>query len=83
MDAYLLDAVRTPFGRHRGGLSGVRTDDLAALPLTELVRRYPALADAERVDDVILGDTNGAGEDNRNVARMACLLYTSPSPRDS
>jgi acetyl-CoA acyltransferase len=79
VDAYLLDAVRTPFGRHRGGLSGVRTDDLAALPLTELVRRYPALADAERVDDVILGDTNGAGEDNRNVARMAALLAGLPA----
>jgi acetyl-CoA acyltransferase len=78
VDAYLLDAVRTPFGKHRGGLSGIRTDDLAALPLAELLRRYPALAEADRVDDVILGDTNGAGEDNRNVARMAALLAGLP-----
>ncbi|HET6212698.1 MAG TPA: 3-oxoadipyl-CoA thiolase, partial [Micromonosporaceae bacterium] len=68
--AYLIDAVRTPFGRHRGGLSGIRTDDLAALPIAELVRRHPGL-DPTRIEDVILGDTNGAGEDNRNVARMA------------
>jgi len=72
--AYLIDAVRTPFGRHRGGLAGVRTDDLAAIPLAELRRRYPDLA----VDDVILGDANGAGEDNRNVARMALLLAGYP-----
>jgi acetyl-CoA acyltransferase len=78
VDAYLLEAVRTPFGKHRGGLSGIRTDDLAALPLAELLRRYPGLADADRVDDVILGDTNGAGEDNRNVARMAALLAGLP-----
>jgi acetyl-CoA acetyltransferase family protein len=76
MDAYLIDAVRTPFGKHRGGLAGVRTDDLAALPIAELVRRNPALTD---VDDVILGDTNGAGEDNRNVARMAALLAGLPA----
>ncbi len=77
MDAYLIDAVRTPFGRHRGGLAGIRTDDLAALPLAELVRRHPAL-DPAAIDDVILGDTNGAGEDNRNVARMAGLLAGLP-----
>ena len=77
MDAYLIDAVRTPFGRHRGGLAGIRTDDLAALPIAELIRRQPGL-DPERVDDVILGDTNGAGEDNRNVARMAALLAGLP-----
>jgi len=76
--AYLLDAVRTPFGRHRGGLAGIRTDDLAALPIIELLRRHPALAEPDRVDDVILGDTNGAGEDNRNVARMAVLLSGLP-----
>ncbi|MFS8478468.1 MAG: thiolase family protein [Micromonosporaceae bacterium] len=75
--AYLIDAVRTPFGRHRGGLSGIRTDDLAALPITELLRRHPGV-DAARIDDVILGDTNGAGEDNRNVARMAVLLAGLP-----
>jgi acetyl-CoA acetyltransferase family protein len=73
-EAFLIDAVRTPFGRHRGGLSGIRTDDLAALPLAELARRHPGL----EPDDVILGDTNGAGEDNRNVARMALLLAEYP-----
>jgi acetyl-CoA acetyltransferase family protein len=78
VDAYLLDAVRTPFGRHRGGLAGIRTDDLAALPIAELVRRHPVLAQPDRVDDVILGDANGAGEDNRNVARMAVLLGGLP-----
>jgi acetyl-CoA acyltransferase len=77
MDAYLIDAVRTPFGKHRGGLSGIRTDDLAALPIAELVNRLPGL-DPAAVDDVILGDTNGAGEDNRNVARMAALLAGLP-----
>ncbi len=78
MDAYLLDAVRTPFGRHRGGLASIRTDDLAAIPIAELVRRNPGLAEPDRIDDVILGDTNGAGEDNRNVARMAALLAGLP-----
>jgi acetyl-CoA acyltransferase len=77
VDAYLIDAVRTPFGRHRGGLAGVRTDDLAALPIVELIRRHPAL-DPATIDDVIFGDTNGAGEDNRNVARMAVLLAGLP-----
>jgi acetyl-CoA acyltransferase len=77
VDAYLIDAVRTPFGRHRGGLAGIRTDDLAAMPLAELVRRQPDL-DPATIDDVILGDTNGAGEDNRNVARMATLLAGLP-----
>jgi acetyl-CoA acyltransferase len=76
-DAYLIDAVRTPFGRHRGGLAGIRTDDLGALPLVELLKRHPDL-DPARIDDVILGDTNGAGEDNRNVARMAVLLAGLP-----
>jgi acetyl-CoA acyltransferase len=74
VDAYLFEAVRTPFGRHRGGLAGIRTDDLAALPIAELVRRHPELAGPDQIDDVILGDANGAGEDNRNVARMAALL---------
>lgn len=74
MDAYLLDAVRTPFGRNRGGLATVRTDDLAALPIAELARRHPEA----QIDEVILGDTNGAGEDNRNVARMAALLAGLP-----
>jgi acetyl-CoA acyltransferase len=77
VDAYLIDAVRTPFGKHRGGLSGIRTDDLAALPITELLKRHPGL-DPATIDDVLLGDTNGAGEDNRNVARMAVLLAGLP-----
>ncbi len=77
MDAYLIDAARTPFGKHRGGLSGIRTDDLAAIPLRTLLARHPGL-DPARVDDVILGDSNGAGEDNRNVARMATLLAGLP-----
>jgi len=77
MDAYILDAVRTPFGRYRGGLSAVRTDDLAALPLRELVHRNSALDPAE-IDDVVYGNTNGAGEENRNVGRMAALLADLP-----
>jgi acetyl-CoA acyltransferase len=77
VDAYLIDAVRTPFGKHRGGLSGIRTDDLATRPITELIKRHPGL-DPSRIDDVILGDTNGAGEDNRDVARMAVLLAGLP-----
>lgn len=77
MDAYLIDGARTPFGKHRGGLSGIRTDDLAAIPLSHLLARHPGL-DQGRIDDVILGDTNGAGEDNRDVARMAVLLAGLP-----
>jgi 3-oxoadipyl-CoA thiolase len=73
---FLCDGVRTPFGRFGGGLSTVRTDDLAALPLRQLMERYPALRDA--IDDVILGCANQAGEDNRNVARMAALLAGFP-----
>jgi acetyl-CoA acetyltransferase family protein len=76
-DVLLLDAVRTPFGRNRGGLSGIRTDDLAALPIVELVGRHEAL-DPATVDDVYYGNTNGAGEENRNVARMAALLAGLP-----
>ena len=76
-DAYLIDAVRTPFGRLRGGLSHVRTDDLAAAPLRELLARHPGL-DPARVEDVVYGNTNGAGEENRNVARMAALLAGLP-----
>jgi acetyl-CoA acetyltransferase family protein len=76
-DVYLIDAARTPFGRHRGGLSHIRTDDLAALPIRELTARYKAL-ELKSVDDVYLGNANGAGEDNRNVARMALLLAGLP-----
>ncbi|MFI9810666.1 thiolase family protein [Saccharothrix variisporea] len=72
----ILDAARTPFGRYRGGLSGVRVDDLAALPITELLRRHQL--DPARVDDVLYGNTNGAGEENRNIGRMAALLAGLP-----
>ncbi|MGH8894527.1 MAG: thiolase family protein [Actinomycetes bacterium] len=76
-EVFVLDAVRTPFGRNRGGLSHVRTDDLAAIPIAELVKRHPALDPAE-IEDVFYGNANGAGEDNRNVARMAALLAGLP-----
>jgi acetyl-CoA acetyltransferase family protein len=77
-DVYILDAVRTPIGRHGGALAGVRPDDLAAHVVGEVVRRSPDL-DPARIDDVLLGDANGAGEDNRNVARMAVLLAGLPT----
>jgi len=76
-DAFICDAVRTPVGRYGGGLSSVRTDDLAALPISELMKRNPNVNWA-KVDDVILGNANGAGEDNRNLARMAALLSGLP-----
>ena len=76
--AYVLDAVRTPFGRYGGGLAGVRPDDLAAHAVRALLTRSPGL-DPARVDDVLFGDANGAGEDNRNVARMAVLLAGLPT----
>ncbi len=70
---FLCDAVRTPIGRYAGSLAHVRTDDLAAIPIRELVRRNPAV-DWGALDEVVLGCANQAGEDNRNVARMALLL---------
>ncbi|HET6504982.1 MAG TPA: 3-oxoadipyl-CoA thiolase, partial [Amycolatopsis sp.] len=76
-DAFVLDAVRTPFGRYGGGLSGVRPDDLAAHVLRELAARSDL--DPGLVDEVVLGDANQAGEDNRNVARMAALLAGWPT----
>jgi 3-oxoadipyl-CoA thiolase len=75
--AYLVDATRTPFGRYGGALGGVRCDDLAALPLIALMERHPAL-DWAALDEVILGCANQAGEDNRNIARMATLLAGLP-----
>ncbi|WP_343079418.1 3-oxoadipyl-CoA thiolase [Ostreiculturibacter nitratireducens] len=75
--AFICDAVRTPIGRYGGALSSVRTDDLAAIPLRALMERNGAV-DWGRVDDVILGCANQAGEDNRNVARMAALLAGLP-----
>jgi 3-oxoadipyl-CoA thiolase len=74
---YICDAVRTPFGRYGGALSSVRTDDLAAIPVTALRDRNPGL-DVARIDDVIYGCANQAGEDNRNVGRMALLLAGLP-----
>ena len=75
---YICDAVRTPFGRYGGALSSVRTDDLAALPLRALMQRNPGV-DWAAVADVIYGCANQAGEDNRNVARMAALLAGLPT----
>jgi acetyl-CoA acyltransferase len=77
IEAYLCDGVRTPFGRYGGALSGVRTDDLAAFPLRALQQRNPGV-DWSAVDDVCYGCANQAGEDNRNVARMAALLAGLP-----
>jgi len=77
LNAYILDAVRTPIGRYGGALSTVRTDDLAALPIAELIERNSHI-DWSAIDDVIFGDANQAGEDNRNVARMAALLAGLP-----
>lgn len=75
--SYIVDAIRTPIGSLGGSLSTIRTDDLAAIPLKELLKRNPSLP-AEFIDDVILGCHNQAGEDNRNVARMALLLAGIP-----
>ncbi|TRX43110.1 3-oxoadipyl-CoA thiolase [Flavobacterium restrictum] len=75
--SYIIDAVRTPIGSLGGGLSSLRADDLAALPIKELLKRNPNLP-LELIDDVILGCHNQAGEDNRNVARMALLLAGIP-----
>jgi len=76
-DAFICDAVRTPFGRYGGALAGVRADDLAAIPIAALVARNPTV-DWKQVDDVYYGCANGAGEDNRNVGRMAGLLAGLP-----
>ena len=76
-EAFICDAVRTPIGRYAGALSGVRADDLAAVPLAALMARNPS-ADWAQLDDVVLGCANQAGEDNRNVARMASLLAGLP-----
>lgn len=75
--AFICDAIRTPFGRYAGALSGVRTDDLGAVPLKALMERNPQV-DWSVVDDVIYGCANQAGEDNRNVARMSALLAGLP-----
>ena len=77
-DAYICDFVRTPIGRYGGVLKDVRTDDLAAHPMRVLKERNPSV-DWEPLDDVIYGCANQAGEDNRNVARMAALLAGLPT----
>ncbi|MHA3092875.1 3-oxoadipyl-CoA thiolase [Acinetobacter brisouii] len=76
-NAYIVDAIRTPFGRYAGGLATVRTDDLGALPIKALMQRNPSV-DWQQVDDVIYGCANQAGEDNRNVGRMSSLLAGLP-----
>ena len=76
-DVYICDAIRTPVGKYAGSLSAVRTDDLAAIPLKEIIKRNPGI-DISDIDDVFLGCANQAGEDNRNVARMALLLAGFP-----
>ncbi len=76
-NAYIIDAIRTPFGRYAGGLAPVRADDLGALPIKALIERNPSVS-WERVDDVIYGCANQAGEDNRNVGRMSALLAGLP-----
>ena len=76
-DVLICDAIRTPFGRYGGTLAAIRADDLAAITIRALVERNPAV-DWQAVDDVIFGCANQAGEDNRNVARMALLLAGLP-----
>ncbi|MDP9802166.1 3-oxoadipyl-CoA thiolase [Acinetobacter calcoaceticus] len=76
-NAYIIDAIRTPFGRYAGGLAPVRADDLGAVPIKALIQRNPNV-DWEQVDDVIYGCANQAGEDNRNIGRMSALLAGLP-----
>jgi acetyl-CoA C-acetyltransferase len=81
-DAFVYDAIRTPFGRFGGALAGTRPDDLAAIVVRAIVERAPGLAGdgaGEHVDEVVFGNANGAGEENRNVARMATLLAGLPT----
>ena len=79
-DVFICDAVRTPIGRFGGSLAKVRADDLAAAPIKALMARHPKL-DWSQVDEVYFGCANQAGEDNRNVARMALLLAVEEGPR--
>src|SRR5579863_6908073 len=76
-EVFICDAIRTPFGRYGGSLATIRADDLAAIPICALVARNPSV-DWSALDDVIFGCANQAGEDNRNVARMALLLAGLP-----
>jgi acetyl-CoA acetyltransferase len=76
-DAYIIDAIRTPIGKYGGALSSIRPDDLLAHVIKALLQRNPGI-DVNAIEDVIAGDANQAGEDNRNVARMAALLAGLP-----
>ena len=76
-EAYIIDGIRTPIGNFGGALSTIRTDDLATIPIKELIKRNPSV-DWNTVEDLIFGCANQAGEDNRNVARMAVLLADLP-----
>ena len=76
-EAFICDAIRTPIGRYGGSLSSMRTDDLAALPISTLMDRNSSV-DWDKVDDVVYGCVNQSGEDNRNIARMALLLAGLP-----
>src|SRR3712207_9123483 len=76
--AFVVDAVRTPFGRYGGALAGVRPGDLAAHALRALLARSPGLAPAD-IDEIVFGDANGAGEDNRNAVRTAGLVAGLPT----
>src|SRR3954471_9071500 len=77
-DVFVIDAIRTPIGRYGGALASIRPDDLLAHVIRALVSRHPSV-DPEAIEDVIAGDANQAGEDNRNVARMAALLAGLPT----
>lgn len=78
MEAFVYAAVRTPFGRFNGSLAGVRPDDLAAIAMRATLSKVPGLGAGETIDEVVFGNANGAGEDNRNVARMGSLLAGIP-----
>ena len=78
-ESFIVNGVRTPIGNYKGTLSAIRTDDLGALVIREIMERNP-LIPAYQIDDVIMGCANQAGEDNRNVARMSLLLETAPRP---
>src|SRR5271165_6024229 len=77
LNAWIVDGIRTPFGKYGGALAPVRTDDLGAIPIQTLLQRHPGV-DWSALDDVIYGCANQSGEDNRNVARMAALLAGLP-----
>ena len=76
-EAFICDAIRSPIGRYGGALSGIRTDDLGAIPIRALIERNPEI-ELENIDDLYYGCANQAGEDNRNVARMCALLAQLP-----